>query len=409
QKIKNGLNSTDSEVQITSAKLLDNAPVTKTLSLIEEGLNHSNPEVQKISAENIRFAPENMIANLIRECLKHPNPKVQVESVKIIERAFGDERSTLIREGLSHSNPEVQITSALMMGDAPKDEITLLIKDGFNHPNPEVQKISAENIRFAPVNERASLIREGLSHSNLEIQILSVDNINFVSEPEKPSLWKNVLLRIRQSLESVDPKVQTSSIGMIDYIPKNERKGLYKLMKEKGLEEYLIKPALYKNGAVRKEKFSRANFDKTGSETILLGGDLKDKTIIREITPEAFLSWQSIYENWKLWQQAGFDYVPIEPIQSFSINKNGSIRVYSGVLDLSLARWKEISTKFESELEEQKNKIKAVLSSINFEHGHPHDGNFCLRFFRNENGKPDFNRFPRLYLIDFDQAFSPGK
>ena len=35
------------------------------------------------------------------------------------------------------------------------------------------------------------------------------------------------------------------------------------------------------------------------------------------------------------------------------------------------------------------------------------DANFCLRFFRDENGKVDFDKIPRLYLIDFDQAISP--
>ena len=50
--------------------------------------------------------------------------------------------------------------------------------------------------------------------------------------------------------------------------------------------------------------------------------------------------------------------------------------------------------------------IEKVLLSQEISHGHPHDGNFCLRFFRDQENRPDFTRTPRLYLIDFDQAIS---
>ncbi len=51
--------------------------------------------------------------------------------------------------------------------------------------------------------------------------------------------------------------------------------------------------------------------------------------------------------------------------------------------------------------------IAEAITNLGFDHGHMHDGNFCLRFYRNEKGEPDFTRLPRLYLIDFDLAISP--
>lgn len=30
--------------------------------------------------------------------------------------------------------------------------------------------------------------------------------------------------------------------------------------------------------------------------------------------------------------------------------------------------------------------------------------NFCLRFYRDENGNVDINKIPRIYLVDFDKA-----
>lgn len=122
----------------------------------------------------------------------------------------------------------------------------------------------------------------------------------------------------------------------------------------------------------------------------------------------AFLAWQKIYENHQVWENNGFDYVPIEPIQSYRLNKKGLVDVFSGVLDLSLAKWLEYSSRmFEEELTKQRDKIISVLESQNISHGHTHNYNFVLRFFRNKDGNPDLNQVPRLYAIDFDAAVSP--
>lgn len=40
------------------------------------------------------------------------------------------------------------------------------------------------------------------------------------------------------------------------------------------------------------------------------------------------------------------------------------------------------------------------------EHGHLHLFNFVLVFETLEDGKPDLSKFPRIYVIDFDQAQS---
>jgi len=151
----------------------------------------------------------------------------------------------------------------------------------------------------------------------------------------------------------------------------------------------------------------REEFRKTGSTTTLVGGPLKDRLIIRHIKPGAFIAWQKAYEDYEMWRKAGFDYVPIEPIQSYRLNKEGEVDVFSGVLDLSLDQWLEISGGiFEKELSELRDRIISALENEGIKHGHTHDNNFVLRFFRDEDGNPDFNRIPRLYAIDFDQAVS---
>jgi hypothetical protein len=226
-------------------------------------------------------------------------------------------------------------------------------------------------ILHAPEKERVSLIEQALSQENLEVQI--------------------------------------EAVKMIKYAPEQKRASLIKIAFDLGLGNEVVKPPLYNKSDLDKQRFKRQPFKKTGSETTLVGGPLKDKLIIRHIKPRAFLAWQKIYENYQVWRDNGFDYVPIEPIQSYRFNKKrGLVEVFSGVLDLSLAEWLRVSGgMFEKELTEQKNKIISILESQGIEHGHLHDNNFVLRFFRDQNGNPDLNQVPRLYVIDFDAAVSP--
>ncbi len=62
---------------------------------------------------------------------------------------------------------------------------------------------------------------------------------------------------------------------------------------------------------------------------------------------------------------------------------------------------------FAEELRAQAEKIVAILTAQGITHGHIHDDNFVLRFFRDAQGHVDFSKCPRLYLIDFDASSSP--
>ena len=214
---------------------------------------------------------------------------------------------------------------------------------------------------------------------------------------------------IKQALSQEDPEVQRKAAEMILCAPKQERASLIKIAFYAGLGNEIVKSPLYDNSNFDKERFKRKMFEKTGSETTLVGGTLKDKLIIRHVKPSAFLAWQKIYENHQVWKNNGFDYVPIEPIQSYRLNKKGLVDVFSGVLDLSLAQWAKVSgDMFMEELGKQKHNIISVLERQGIRHGHTHDRNFVLRFFRNKDGNSDLNQVPRLYAIDFDAAFSPS-
>lgn len=212
--------------------------------------------------------------------------------------------------------------------------------------------------------------------------------------------------RIRQCLLSNNPEMQKACAKLIySVLEENEKKELFDLSKQK-LGNSLVEAPLYENTDITDEDFTREEFKKTGSGLTLVGGELKDKVIFHTIVPDAFLNWQKAYEDHELWRRAGFDYVPIEPIFSFHHNKNGMVYVASGVLDISLEEWGDMGGNYLHDLYEQKEKILKTLNASGIIHGHPWNGNFCLRFFRKENGDVDFNKMPRIYLIDFDRATS---
>jgi hypothetical protein len=335
----------------------------------------SDLEVQKAVHNVIVFASKEEIVSLIKQYFNNSDIRVQKAAVGGIMFAPEEERASLIRQCFNNPNSEVQKAAAEVIIFAPKKQIAPLIREYLENPNPVVQEAAARVIPFAPEEERASLIKQCLSNPDLEMQRYTIEIIGF--------------------------------------IPRENREELFNLITEKNLREEFIKSRLYRDRDINNEVFSRQNFQKTGSKTTLVGGELKDKTIIRSIGPEAFLIWQRLYEDYKLWQDAGFDYVPIEPIQSYRLNNEGLVDVYSGILDLDFDdnRLTMIpnSESMTQQLRGQKTRIIQVLDNLKIEHGHTHDGNFCLRFFRDKNGQPDFERTPRLYLIDFDQAASPEK
>jgi hypothetical protein len=171
------------------------------------------------------------------------------------------------------------------------------------------------------------------------------------------------------------------------------------------------------NGTVTTPRFS-----KTGSRTYLLGGKLMGKAIVRVVDETALNAWSKAARAEKEWREAGFDYIPVEPIlnrDSVVARLNGDtaslaaisnleaeIRsdpetanqrlVYSGVLGLSFNEFKRVATPEQmAALRVQRERILKVIDRLRIVHGHEHGENFCVAF---EKGQP------RLYLIDFDRS-----
>jgi len=107
------------------------------------------------------------------------------------------------------------------------------------------------------------------------------------------------------------------------------------------------------------------------------------------------------------WKEAGFDYVPIEPIQKAVSSENGrNVRVYTGVLGVSALRYLEMYSKkdFHQIVEDRIKTIQDTLQKMGITHGHAHNGNFCVLHERTTDGEIDWSKPPRVYCIDFDMA-----
>ena len=460
--IRQGLNNPDPAVQLACADMINRAPDNERAGLIRQGLDNHNPAVQRACARMVWQSPDNEQAGLrtkvleiIRQGLNNPDPAVLRVCADMIKQAPDNEQAGLIRQGLNNPNPAVQRACAIMIEWAPKYEqaglrtkVLEIIRQGLDNPDPAVQRAWVDMIKQAPSNERAGLIRQGLDNHEPAVQRACANMIEWAPVNERAGLRTKVLETIQRGLDNPDPAVQRACADMIKWAPDNEKAGLIrqgldnsdpavlracvdmiwrtpnneqaelvKVLKEKGLTSLVIEPPLYKGSNMTPGRFQRAKFTKTGSETTLLGGELEGKAIVRQLTLEAFLTWKKLYDDHQLWHNNGFDYVPIEPIFSFRLNRRtGLVDVYTGVLDLNLADWKKISHEiitdenipdnFISELEQDRDRILKVLDEMHIIHGHAHDANFCLRFER-KRGNPVFSKKPRIYLIDFDQAISP--
>ncbi len=419
--IKQGLNNPDLEVQRVYAWMIGCVLEGDRVDLIKQGLNNPDPEVQRVCAGRINHVLEGdqvdlreKVFKLINTGLDSPDPEVQKVYAGMIDYVSERDRANLIKQGLDNPDPEVQRVCAGMIycaleGDQfdLREKVFKLINTGLDSPDPEVQKVYARMINNALKGEQddlrekvIKLINIGLDNPDPEVQRVYAGMIDYVSERDRANL-------IKQGLDNPDPEVQRVCARRINYVSERDKTDILRKINENKLEHIFIEPPLYDNKLISKDKFTRKSFTKTGSETTLVGGDLKDKVIVRHLKPEAFRNWQTLYEDHNLWKNAGFDYVPIEPIVSFHLNKDGLVDVYSGILDLNFDDWNnKTGGKFYNELLEERNKILSILSSLGIKHGHDHNRNFCLRFFRDSSGKVDLTRQPRIYLIDFDEAVS---
>jgi len=387
---------------------------------------------EKLNLEEILFVtnPTNksilisLYCNVIVQALRQEDNDIQEKAMQrannIYEHISEDKAIEIAEIALSIKNVEIQKKAIAMaknlnyrrlsfpyFSEEKQTKIINLIEKGIdivqNHLETSDLAIKLEICGLFEIPEIKqkipNLISQAFESDNEEYILKALEFIYLVPEEERINI-------IAKALDTHNLKIQRKCVDLKRYVP-FEGDEFFLEFTKRGLGHLLIESRLYADTQFRGNKFEKAAFTKTGSETTLLGGSLKNKVIIRHIPLEAFLAWQKLYEDFSFWQENGFDYVPIEPIVDFKMNSQGLMDVASGVLDLSLEGWEDNYSFWRQELKKDMEKIETIKKEIRFTHGHIHRRNFCLRFFRNPDNTVDFSRKPRIYLIDFDQAISP--
>ncbi len=380
-----------------------NSDIEKSVIKIED----NNFDVRKFPIEDR--------SEVIKKRLENEDVEDQIETVSMIKYVPNSERTALVRQALASESILVKKAAVMKISYVvPEEERAGLVRQILNGQNIELYEKAASAIYFCQRSERKELrkkteeiIKENLNSKDIKFVEVAALMINYAPKLSKRRLRIKVEEIIKENFDGDDAKAHRVSASMIECAPKSSREKLFNYAVSKKLFDALTLSRLYDH--VDFSKNSRLEeFQKDGSRTEVFIDDLlRKKSIIRYIKPEHFLAWQKTYENHEAWQKAGFDYVPVEPIQFYRFDaENKLVEVFSGVLDLDLGDWLKRSSLFEKELIAQKNKIINILLEQKIEHGHPHFGNFSLSFFRKEDGSPDFTKVPRLYIIDFDQAIA---
>lgn len=418
--IQDALTKEDSELQKIAAREIEHVPTKKIPNLIRLGLASKNVDVQRICANKIYLASKSSLPDLIQTSLAMSDAEVQEAGAAAIDSVTPVSLQNILREkvyamvqkGLTSEDVDIWTGYAQMIFTTPpenhdelQEKLFTVIKKNLELGDPDTQRKSAEMILYATMERKADLIRLGLSQPDVGVQKICADKIIYAPEDSISSLQEILSKIIVKDLMTPHSAATQVYAEMIANSSPETMNQLFQLAKTQ-LGNALVEPPLYRAQEISENSFQRVEFPKTGSETTLFGGRLKYKTILRHIKPQNFLVWQKLYEGHALWKSSGFDYVPIEPIQAYHLNKKGLVDVFSGVLDLSFGMWKNMAGEFCDELQADKEKILATLKNQNLAHGHSHNENFCLRFFRDPQGNVDFTKKPRLYLIDFDQALS---
>lgn len=334
-----------------------------------------------------------------------------------------------IMDALQDNDIEIQRMAASLINNAPENQQRSLgemvhkkIIEGLNNPNIEIQRIAVNMIQFTPEDTRGDLkefvlkrILDAFNSDDVGKQKIMAKKIDNAPVESQDNLREIIYQKIIEALNQEDIRIQRLAATMVQYAPQNKQKELrgivkikYESAKQQKKFNQIVEPPLYtrvenSNPSI----FSCEKLSKTGTETtLLLGNQFKDNLIIRHFEEPCFLAWQKAYESYAYWKNAGFDYIPIEPIYSFRYDEHTQlVNVVAGVLDLNLDEWYQFSgDTFKEHLDEQKEKIISTLKESGITHGHANNANFCLRFCRNKDGSVDLDRIPKIYLIDFDKA-----
>lgn len=394
--VRKSFESQEARIRERAIDYLDFIPIDERATYIERLLEDEKDGLRLQAVKAIDFAPKN------------EQPKLRKEAVKIIENGLKSSDLFLCQIALS------------LIFEAPLEERKRLIEVAFQSHFFDLIRTATKLIDMMPENEQTGLrdslvsyIERSNSNSVRKVRLI-VDLIAFTPQSEQERLYTALIQVVEQWFNDGSEFSTQSAVSVISRLPFEKIK--YLLEKHSAIFDKLSKFAVQTQLYSKKEekRFFHRKFEKTGSGTTLLdlvpgkaADTLKERLIVRHISLVAYMTWKKAYDSSETWKAEGFDYVPIEPIVKVVSVDNERVDVFTKVLrGPSVLTWRVAGGIYIDHIDVQIGKITKVLSDLGISHGHPHNGNFIVYFDRDEQGKADLTKPPRVYMIDFDASVS---
>ncbi len=377
----------------------------RRVPILGELLEKAPKQVVATIAEIIHFFPPDDRKSIFDRLIEiDPNRAIPILAKKLWVFKDKTEQEIARQRLLELATPETAPALADSLSYSMESDFAKLLQIA-----PEkVASILAKKTIFFPETERFARALKLIEIAPQQVARIFAEDIKFYPEQEQLGL----------AIKLLDSAPYQAALGLLSNMASfpqdlRDRIAITAWEAERAeLEdaETVMNPALY--DGLKNSRFYRRRLQKTGSDTILLGEDnLFNRIILRIVPVSAFVNWMNAYAAYRIWQEAGFNYVPIEPIVRASIIKGNSnnVRVFTGVLGVTVERYLKmfsVSDQDKYYVTDQVEKIQETLLRMGVNHGHPHSNNFCVVHERTSDGEIDWSKPPRVYCIDFDQSDS---
>ena len=398
------------EAASTLMSKLKYLPEARREELARLALEKAPQEAASTLMSKLKYLPEARREELARLALeKAPQEAASVLMVNLryLPEAVREELALLALEKAPQEAASTLIGNLEYLPEARQEEFARL---ALEKAPQEAASAFMYSLKYLPEARREELARLALEKAPQEAVSALIWDIRYLPEAVREEF-------ARLALEKGSQEVASALIYNIEYLPearqeelKNKAKEILRIIERNIIEESeRINPILYEEIEDLEKQFSRKEFPKSGTRTVLLGGTLINNVILRIIPNHAFITWTKVYSAVEDWKKAGFDYVPIEPILKASSSKDGKdVRVYAGVLGVSVYSYLQMKSNKENHkiVQQQVKTIEKTLKAMGVSHGHTHLNNFCVLHERTQDGEIDWSKPPRVYCIDFDESIS---
>jgi hypothetical protein len=201
-------------------------------------------------------------------------------------------KQLLINLSNDGDNRESLLTAFYVFDYLTLDSKIELIKIGMKSSYSIIRERAYESIATLPVAKQRELLTI-MGKTIIDIfkdRQLNQEKVEFILL----ILWHLPKLTTKRLLafgffQMMKNKVDNKLVLLFEIFNAKNKKDLIKLKLSKEFVNDFVSNSLYKKYDVDDKNFKRQRFEKTGSETTLMGGKLKDKIIVRYIKPYPFL------------------------------------------------------------------------------------------------------------------------